>query len=212
MQLSLLQSWWNFWAFAKDMSKATKDQQESKMVVCKMNNGCDNNEAASSASKLSKIGRRIRDSCRQHLRGKHPSGGASSNPEDYGSTPAPNVSQPFTNPYDLYHWKVLTGKWPVPALCTDGLFGRQIRAHHQPQRHAWAINQRWLHLLQTAYLWAPECWPSANRNSSQYTQEATMVSQRSWSRFGPENSWISQRWWVIRIEIIKEPNFIFIFT
>ena len=132
------------------MSKATKDQQESKMVVCKMNNGCDNNEAASSASKLSKIGRRIRDSCRQHLRGKHPSGGASSNPEDYGSTPAPNVSQPFTKwplslkgsyrkvagPCTMYRWtfreanpgassapKTCLGNQPKMAtLITDGLF------------------------------------------------------------------------------------------
>ena len=50
------------------------------------------NAAKDASSKLSKIGRRIRDSCRQHLRGKHLSGGASSAPEDYGSLPAPNVS------------------------------------------------------------------------------------------------------------------------
>jgi len=51
------------------------------------------NEHNSASSKLSKIGRRIRDSCRQHLRGKHPSGGAASNnPEDYGNIPAPNDS------------------------------------------------------------------------------------------------------------------------
>ena len=50
------------------------------------------NAAKDASSKLSKIGRRIRDSCRQHLRGKHLSGGASSAPEDYGSIPAPNVS------------------------------------------------------------------------------------------------------------------------
>ena len=37
------------------------------------------------------IGRRIRDSCR-NLRGKHPSGGASSNPDDFSTLQAPNVS------------------------------------------------------------------------------------------------------------------------
>ena len=37
------------------------------------------------------IGRHIRDKCR-NLRGKHPSGGASSNPEDFSSLQAPNVS------------------------------------------------------------------------------------------------------------------------
>ena len=37
------------------------------------------------------IGRHIRDKCR-NLRGKHPSGGASSNPEDFSSIQAPNVS------------------------------------------------------------------------------------------------------------------------
>ena len=52
------------------------------------------NAAKDASSKLSKIGRRIRDSCRQHLRGKHLSGGASSAPEDYGSIPATNVSIP----------------------------------------------------------------------------------------------------------------------
>ena len=72
-------------------------EESPKMVSsCKIN-GCDNDQlsngnAATASSKLSKIGRRIRDSCRQHLRGKHPSGGASSHPEDYGSIPAPNVS------------------------------------------------------------------------------------------------------------------------
>ena len=50
------------------------------------------NAAKDASSKLSKIGRRIRDSCRQHLRGKHLSGGGSSAPEDYGSLPAANVS------------------------------------------------------------------------------------------------------------------------
>jgi len=66
---------------------------------CKIN-GCstDNdqltngNSSKDASSKLSKIGRRIRDSCRQHLRGKHLSGGASSHPDDYGSIPAPNES------------------------------------------------------------------------------------------------------------------------
>ena len=64
---------------------------------CKIN-GCDNeqsltngNSSSAASSKLSKIGRRIRESCTKHLRGKHPSGGASSHPEDYGSIPAPNV-------------------------------------------------------------------------------------------------------------------------
>lgn len=47
------------------------------------------NNAAGSA--LSKIGRHIRDKCR-NLRGKHPSGGASSNPEDFSSLQAPNES------------------------------------------------------------------------------------------------------------------------
>ena len=37
------------------------------------------------------IGRRIRDSCR-NLRGKHPSGGASSNPDDFSTLQAPNES------------------------------------------------------------------------------------------------------------------------
>ena len=40
------------------------------------------------------IGRHIRDKCR-NLRGKHPSGGASSNPEDFSSLQAPNVSVIF---------------------------------------------------------------------------------------------------------------------
>jgi len=58
-------------------------------------NGLSDSEVAtngnSAGSKLSKFGRRIRDSCR-NLRGKHPSGGASSNPDDYNSSQAPNES------------------------------------------------------------------------------------------------------------------------
>ena len=42
------------------------------------------------------IGRRIRDSCR-NLRGKHPSGGASSNPDDFSTLQAPNVSSQKKN-------------------------------------------------------------------------------------------------------------------
>jgi hypothetical protein len=45
----------------------------------------------STASKLSKIGRRLRDSCR-NLRGKHSSGGSSNHdPQDYTSIQPPNV-------------------------------------------------------------------------------------------------------------------------
>ena len=61
------------------------------------------NAAKDASSKLSKIGRRIRDSCRQHLRGKHLSGGASSAPEDYGSIPAPNVSIKDKSPVVPFH-------------------------------------------------------------------------------------------------------------
>ena len=44
------------------------------------------------------IGRRIRDSCR-NLRGKHPSGGASSNPDDFSTLQAPNVSSQKKMPH-----------------------------------------------------------------------------------------------------------------
>lgn len=70
------------------------------MVAASSSNGtslakmdCDSEQSnvSNATSKLSKIGRRLRDSCR-NLRGKHPSGGASSNPEDYASISAPNES------------------------------------------------------------------------------------------------------------------------
>jgi len=79
-------------------SAGSGDSSSNKMVSesCKMTNEVNSdqmmangNNAAGSA--LSKIGRRIRDSCR-NLRGKHPSGGASSNPEDFSSLQAPNES------------------------------------------------------------------------------------------------------------------------
>ena len=105
---------------------------EEKMVS--MSNGCDNEPMAngntggsgaganSASSKLSKIGRRIRDSCR-HLRGKHPSGGACSQPEDYGSLQAPNVSCLFSiKLLKVIDWPSFLGKCTIPALCPYGLF------------------------------------------------------------------------------------------
>ena len=74
-------------------------EESPKMVSsCKINgydneNGLTNGNSASAASsKISKITRRIRESCQQHLRKKHSSGGASCHPEDYGSISLPNVS------------------------------------------------------------------------------------------------------------------------
>ena len=85
---------------------------------CKINgydneNGLTNGNSASAASsKISKITRRIRESCQQHLRKKHSSGGASSRPEDYGSISAPNVSinivKTRNNPLRRYILGVLT--------------------------------------------------------------------------------------------------------
>jgi len=86
---------------SKSFSTSTQASTEEspKMVSsCKINS-YDNehsmtngNSASAASSKLSKIGRRIRESCQQHLRKKHSSGGASSRPEDYGSISAPNES------------------------------------------------------------------------------------------------------------------------
>jgi len=102
-------------AIVRDMSKANgiKSINNSDHFNQKMNNGTTNGTTThnttngssqqnglsdsevsngnSAGSKLSKFGRRIRDSCR-NLRGKHPSGGASSNPDDYNSSQAPNES------------------------------------------------------------------------------------------------------------------------
>lgn len=70
----------------------------NKMVSsenCKMTNEINSDQMMANGnnagSALSKIGRRIRDSCR-NLRGKHPSGGASSNPDDFSTLQAPNES------------------------------------------------------------------------------------------------------------------------
>lgn len=73
---------------ASGAKPSTNNQKDEKMVSSYDNEIANGN---STSSKLSKIGRRIRDSYRQHVRGKHPSGGASSNPDDYGTTPVPNV-------------------------------------------------------------------------------------------------------------------------
>lgn len=147
--------------FEKDMSKANGDACKSlvttssttsadespKMVSsCKIN-GCspDNdqlltngNAAKDASSKLSKIGRRIRDSCRQHLRGKHLSGGTSSAPEDYGSIPASNESCRSSHyvPMDFSGGKsgrIVTAKdMPGQQTTKDGYtyFRRKIEAQN----------------------------------------------------------------------------------
>ena len=87
------------------------------------------------------FGRRIRDSCR-NLRGKHPSGGASSNPDDYTSSQAPNVSS--KNPpichgianlnYVLFQESSRSQHY-VPMDFSGGKSGRIISAKDIPGQH-----------------------------------------------------------------------------